>query len=123
MTSHVPACKLHRLMDLRAASRVLRATALLLVLALPGITALVAEVVSYATGVDGCDDGSCSDDDGGCCPGSCMSCACCAHPSAVAATAQLFPAAAVSGELTFRWCADRQYASGYRTQPFRPPTA
>lgn len=95
---------------------------LALVCAAPGAAQIVQEVVSIVAGTDCCDD-ACDDGDEQSCPGTCGHCACCAHPNVLPPPTQLQLAGRLVRELKFSSHGDRPDASGYRTPPFRPPTA
>lgn len=95
----------------------------LLALSSPGAAAVVEEFVSFATGVECCDECASSGLGGSSCPAHCTNCVCCAHPSALPATAQLLPACESERTAEYGFHRVLPCPTGYRSPPFRPPTA
>jgi hypothetical protein len=106
------------------ASRLLRRRVLgvvLLVLAAPGTSSVIDEIVSYASDIECCEDDGCDDGTEPCCPCTGLHCPCCAHVNVAASLAQLLSAAMPAVQLAFGEWEVGRLAPGYRAPPFRPP--
>jgi hypothetical protein len=95
-------------------------TVLVLLLATPGPTQIVRDVVALTAEPDCCDD-DCDDGTEQSCPGTCGHCVCCAHPNVLPTATQIAAATPLAGELEFVAGGERPCAQGYRAPPFRPP--